>query len=321
MSQKVKVLQNDILMYQNLLQANEAGLHKVMHKFLKGKYNTIIHTKEYTIAVGDIPIALVAHMDTVFKFPPTTDMLYFDQEKHVMWSPNGCGHDDRAGIFAIIQIINMGLRPSVILTTGEEQGGIGAMAIVEDYPACPIKDLKFMIELDRQGEDDCVFYQCANENFFKYIKKFGFIKRKGSYSDISFLMSMWEICGVNLSVGYFDEHTYAEYLNYDYLWNTIHKVVNILKQDNIPNFKYKEVRFNKQDAYVPCDKCQTLTSLKNAFKVKLPENGFEYRCCNCIADPMIMFCGHCGDPFIGGSDEFYCETCLAEKESVINFVF
>ena len=176
MSQKVKVLQNDILMYQNLLQANEAGLHKVMHKFLKGKYNTIIHTKEYTIAVGDIPIALVAHMDTVFKFPPTTDMLYFDQEKHVMWSPNGCGHDDRAGIFAIIQIINMGLRPSVILTTGEEQGGIGAMAIVEDYPACPIKDLKFMIELDRQGEDDCVFYQCANENFFKYIKKLKYFR-------------------------------------------------------------------------------------------------------------------------------------------------
>ena len=55
------------------------------------------------IAHGTIPIALVAHMDTVFQTPPTE--IFYDREAQVIWSPYGLGADDRAGIYGIYYLL------------------------------------------------------------------------------------------------------------------------------------------------------------------------------------------------------------------------
>jgi hypothetical protein len=68
-----------------------------------------------------------------------------------------------------------------------------------------------MIELDRQGRDDAVFYDCDNPEFEEYITKFDFVSDWGTYSDISTIAPSWECAAVNLSIGYFDEHSYAEH--------------------------------------------------------------------------------------------------------------
>ena len=94
------------------------------------------------MATGDIPIALVAHMDTVFKKPP--EEIFFDQKHNVMWSPQGLGADDRAGVFAIVQIVRSGLKPHVIFTTDEECGALGAMALAK--LDCPFTELKYLIQ-------------------------------------------------------------------------------------------------------------------------------------------------------------------------------
>lgn len=60
-----------------------------------------------------------------------------------MWSPQGLGADDRAGIFAIIQIIKSGLRPHIILTTDEEVGGVGADLLSKN--GNPFADLRYII--------------------------------------------------------------------------------------------------------------------------------------------------------------------------------
>ena len=44
---------------------------------------------------------------------------------------------------------------------------------IKILPQAPI-DLKYIIELDRRGSDDCVFYQCDNHEFDAYVEKFGF---------------------------------------------------------------------------------------------------------------------------------------------------
>ena len=49
----------------------------------------------------------------------------------------------------------------------------------------PFADMKYIIQLDRRGTSDCVFYNCANEAFIEYVEKFGFIENFGSFSDIS----------------------------------------------------------------------------------------------------------------------------------------
>lgn len=145
-----------------------------------------------------------------------------------MWSPQGLGADDRAGVFAIITLIRKGYRPSIVFTMGEEIGGLGAMALITDYPTCPIQDLKYIIELDRAGEKDCVFYQCDNQNFTDYVSSFGFEEAHGTFSDISTIAPAWEVAAVNLSIGYEDEHSKVERLYINDMEDTINKVSKML---------------------------------------------------------------------------------------------
>ena len=109
---------------KKICSLTQPGLKVFMSQFLRKKYalDTVIETDDFICAKGDIPIALVAHMDTVFKKLP--ENIYYDADQNVMWSPQGLGADDRAGVFAIISIINKGYRPHIILTTDEEIGGI-----------------------------------------------------------------------------------------------------------------------------------------------------------------------------------------------------
>lgn len=176
----------------------------------------------YIIAEGDLPICLLAHMDTVFKYPPKT--FYYDQEQNVLWSPHGLGADDRAGIIIIMELIERGYRPHIILTDLEERGGIGAGYLISSYPECPFKECKALIQLDRQGHDDAVYYECGNEDYEKLITSYGFVTEIGSFSDISIIAPQWEIAAVNLSVGYEREHTYTETLNITWMNETINKV-------------------------------------------------------------------------------------------------
>jgi hypothetical protein len=81
-----------------------------------------------------------------------------------------------------------------------------------------------------------------NQKFKDYVCGFGFQEQTGIYSDISFLCPAWDIAGVNLSVGYFYEHTEKECLNLEYLEETISKVEKMLKEEKTADyFSYWEV--------------------------------------------------------------------------------
>lgn len=227
--------QNDYKLFETIAELSQEGLRKTLSNFLKRKYQKVTITKDYIYAEGTIPIALVAHMDTVFKNPPTD--IYYDQTKNVMWSPQGLGADDRAGVFAILKIIQSGLRPSVIFTTDEECGALGAEAMVKAYKDAP-QEFKYIIQLDRRGSNDCVFYDCANPKFEQYVESFGFSTAWGSFSDISVLCPAWGIAGVNLSIGYFNEHQEIETLHITPMLRTISLVKKMLKAEDIPSFEY-----------------------------------------------------------------------------------
>lgn len=231
---------------KSILKLNEDSLKKGLRKYLDKYYseNKILETKEYLIALGDIPIALIAHLDTVHMEKPVD--IFYDRYENVIWSPEGLGADDRAGVYSIIQIISSGLRPTVIFTTGEEIGGIGASKLVKDYLEMPV-DLKYIIELDRRGEQQCVFYNCGNKDFVKYIESFGFEASHGTFTDISIICPKWEIAGVNLSVGYENEHSHIEILYVDYMLDTIDKVkAMLIKAEKAPKFEYIPLPDNKE---------------------------------------------------------------------------
>ena len=106
---------SEVRSLEQFFQLTQQGLLRVMEKYLKSKYETVYATNEYVFAIGDIPIALTAHLDTVFRLTP--EDIYYDRVKNVVWSPDGLGADDSAGVYSIVHLIKQGLKPSIILTT------------------------------------------------------------------------------------------------------------------------------------------------------------------------------------------------------------
>lgn len=226
----LKKQKTDLDLIKNLCSLDEFDLLVCLKKILSAygyKQESISLTADYLIAEGDLPIVLVVHCDTVFNFLPQ-EWIY-DNKQKVLWSPTGAGFDDRAGIFIILKIIEAGYRPCLIFTTEEEIGGVGAMKLAQRFPQVPFSiPIKGLIELDRMGSNDCVFYDCVNKDFQKKIESYGFITQIGTFTDISILAPSWGVCAVNLSVGYYDEHTPCERLYLSETYLTLDKVKKML---------------------------------------------------------------------------------------------
>lgn len=226
---------------QEILRLSQDELYKYVCSFMDECQIPFEHSpnRKWIFARGSAPVLLVAHLDTVHQRPPRTFLR--DKEQTLLWSPEGIGGDDRCGVYAILTILldmPKALHPSVLFTTDEETGGWGVQDFMRVHPASPV-DLRYIIELDRAGENDCVFYSCDNPEFERYVQKYAFKQAYGSFTDISFLAPKWGIAAVNLSCGYYNPHTSAEYISMDDLCYTIERVESMI--DNSPNvamFKY-----------------------------------------------------------------------------------
>lgn len=296
---------NDVQLFKQIASLSDTSLLKTLNTFLEKRYDKVKCTSKYVIAEGNIPIVLVAHLDTVF--PTQPEVIYHDKEMNVMWSPDGLGADDRAGVFTILKIIRAGLKPHIIFTMEEETGGKGAYALVNDFPECPFDDVKYIIELDRQGFCDCVFYNCRNTKFTNYIESFGFMEDWGSFSDISVLCPSWKIAGVNLSVGYMNEHNYIETLHLNALSSTIDKVICMLNSvDTAEKFEYihsfiNPFRYNwhnfLDDEIIKCDHCGKEFFNFELVPVKAKSGRTDFYCPDCIASAPIQWCATCYEAY------------------------
>lgn len=316
---------------ERLMLAKQGQVRKMLAPILLKYYpaEDVIITKEYLIAKGDIPIALAAHMDTVWE-TSTGHEVFYDSRKNIMVNLRGGGYDDKVGIFMILKILEQGYRPHVIFCTDEESGSLGAEQLIEDFPKCPFNDCRFIIMLDRRGFVDCVFYDCDNPDFVNYIEKFGFKEAYGSFTDICTLCPAWGMAGVNLSVGYQDEHSANERLFVGAMFNTLDKVINILSQSDedivwfefIPDtislsrwyrsgYRYftddddEEERAKLGDT---CDCCNhTIPSGQHVDYIK-KDGSWGRFCFNC-AKTRVSYCELCGEAFEVGADEVNPEIC------------
>jgi hypothetical protein len=312
---------NDLKTFEQLCGLSQNAMIKTLSTYLKSKYKRVVANKDYIYAIGDIPIALVAHMDTVFTRPAQN--IYYDRQKNVLWSSEGLGADDRAGIFAIIQIIRQGLRPHIIFTTDEEKGCIGADKL--GRIPCPFKDLRYIIQLDRRGADDCVFYDCDNKQFVDYIEYFGFVEAIGSFSDICSICPEWKVAGVNLSIGYQNEHSIGETLHVGHMLHTIDKVCKMLQEEDIPSFEYIPLvsSFGNWHKYVKvtprepvddthCHFCGKEYLPEELIPVNLKNFKRGYTCIDCLSGK-VDFCNSCGEayelPVENGRSSGLCEDC------------
>lgn len=246
----MKVLINTFSKYSYVFTVSATVLlNNVLPTFLKkhGYKVTVNNTFVFAVPEQDaLPVMVVAHVDTVHSELPAK--LFVDKALGEVFAHDkagnscGVGADDRAGVALIMRLLDHGLRPYVLFTDGEERGGIGASDFVRAYAVPPV-DVRFLVEFDRKGNREAVFYDCGNNEFIRFVKSFGFEEDVGSFTDISIICPAWDVAGVNLSVGYKMAHTQLETLVLEHWDNTFQAVIPLLKAStNAPVYDFQEKR-------------------------------------------------------------------------------
>ena len=230
--------------FKKILKMEQKDLKLFLYNTMKEKGYNPQFRDGFIYAKGELPVMLVAHMDTVHK--SAVKEIYVSDCGNIT-SPQGIGGDDRCGIYMITQLMQH--KPYILFTEDEEVGGVGANKFAAAYNKNEIEpiDVKYLIELDRKGCNDMVFYECDNEEFEKYIGKFGWDSRYGTYSDICSVAPVIGKAAVNLSSGYYKAHTTEEIINIDDVMTNIkrvRKMIKASKNDEVPSFKYVRSEYN-----------------------------------------------------------------------------
>ncbi len=223
--------------------------------------------KGYLYAPGDTPVLLVAHLDTVHTNP--VEIICYSQDGRYMMSPQGIGGDDRAGVWMILQILQK-VKCHVLFCEDEESGGIGARAFTRSGIKVPAN---YIIELDRKGHNDAVFYGCDNREFIKFVQSFGFELAMGSFSDISIIAPHLKTAAVNISTGYYNAHRINEVVDTCVMAENIERVLEMILTPT-ERFKYGAAKKSVWGHSLFDHKLTDMTAGEPEYRflMRLPEN-------------------------------------------------
>lgn len=235
-------------LFEKIIRLKQYALKDFLYSILVGFGYDVVYADGYLFAKGNVPVMMCAHMDTVHKEP--VQDIYMSDKGHI-WSPQGIGGDDRCGIYTALMSIRDGIKPYILFTEDEEIGCVGANYFADDIRNGIIKiediNVNFIIEVDRKGSNDSVYYDCDNPEFEKFIDTYGFKTAYGSCSDISYVAPALGVAAVNFSSGYYNAHTTSEYIVLDELYNVIERVNTIIKDaadGKTAKYEYIEVKYN-----------------------------------------------------------------------------
>lgn len=214
--------------FERVLRFKQADLKKYCKRILAGFGYKVKSTKGYLYAEGEIPVMLIAHMDTVHKDIPN-QIIYKD---NFITSPQGIGGDDRCGVYSVLEIVKE-LKCHVLFAEDEEIGCVGSKLFAGSDLAEKLRGkIKYCIELDRRGTNDAVFYECDNSDFVKFIESTGYFKENwGTLSDICYVAPALDCSAVNLSIGYQSEHTKSEYIDLKVMKKNIAETKKIIQKE------------------------------------------------------------------------------------------
>jgi hypothetical protein len=203
--------------YDYLIDFFETEFEYSLYAYSEKEYLVMGPSQEH---LAESHVALVAHVDTVGDFYPrgseTYNSIYMDLNTNSkIRSCGDCFLDDRLGVIAIVKAVAAGYKPIIIFTKDEECGCLGACALVTDYPSFDTifnkqDNVQCLIEIDRRGVDEVVFYDLDYPEFetlfYPYYQK----QTKFAFTDICVLGPGWGIAAANVSAGYNKEHSDSE---------------------------------------------------------------------------------------------------------------
>ena len=212
--------------FEKICRMSQKALKNHVKQKLQSTHGEVVSGDGYVFAQGKFPVLLMAHLDTVHKSLPT--MVEYDTEQNIISSPNGIGGDDRCGVYMIFKILKK-YNCSVLFCEDEEIGCVGAGKFIKAELAKEL-DFNYIIEFDRANANDAVFYQCANDEFEKFITKEFYKTAFGSFSDICEVAPFIGCAAVNLSCGYYRAHTTSEYVVISEMERSIQEACKILER-------------------------------------------------------------------------------------------
>lgn len=234
--------------FKNLCNMEQENLKPRLKNILFSMgYKDIKDEDGFLYAKGEVPVMLLAHMDTVHSFTPFIIEIKETEKGTEISSPFGIGGDDRCGIYMILQIIKE-LKCSVLFLEDEEIGCIGAKAFAKTDYVTEL-DVNYMIEFDRRGSKDAVFYSCDNEEFEDFVTEEFFVTNWGSCSDISYVAPAAGIAAVNLSCGYYSEHTKTEKVIFEEMETVIEYAKKLIRKPVEEPFEYIERTYDDWGYY------------------------------------------------------------------------
>lgn len=232
--------------FVSLCKKSQKDLKGYLYNTLKKRGYNPVKEDGFVFAEGtNVPVLLTAHLDTVHK-EKVKDVWYGSD---TITSPQGIGGDDRCGIFIIMKILEKTeLRPTILFCEDEEIGGIGSDKFTKTRYINKLKALKMLIELDRCGSNDAVFYECDNPDFTDWITETSRYREDwGSFSDICNLSPACGVASVNLSCGYYKAHTTKEFVKVTEMYDTMNTVIKIMEKaqlEETPFFEFIEAKYN-----------------------------------------------------------------------------
>lgn len=211
----------------------------LMRNFIK-KFLTELHISYsvdkkgnlYNINNNNSPL-LSAHMDTVQDVNDAKLAHFTNIHGNYISGYGVIGGDDKCGIYIILELLKERKDLNFVFSVEEESGGNGIMPFVanNDFSHIP-----YGIVLDRRGGNDIV---CEKNDYgvkeFEDVlarigKLFGYKPAIGTFSDADYLNEQLSVA--NLSVGYYNPHTKAEFVKINEMKNAMDFVWHLVKNVN-----------------------------------------------------------------------------------------
>ena len=210
---------------------------------LPGAIHRGIELEQFLFVKGkrDDRVLLVAHADTHWdtrnRDNGHTPQEIVQENGVIRNAHGGLGADDRAGCAILWLLRDMG--HSLLITDGEERGGRGSDWLMNENRdiADEINDNhQFAIQFDRRNGKDFKCYTVGTDEFRAYVQQStGYSEpNRSAYTDVVTLCR--RITGVNLSIGYQNEHSNNERLVLQDWQHTLDVCRAWLSQAGLPRF-------------------------------------------------------------------------------------
>jgi putative aminopeptidase FrvX len=225
----MKNLRNQLVKLLNIhgVSGQETNVRSYLKPILEHKmdevkidtYGNLLATKKVGNGNG-ATVLLSAHMDTVKGVLADRELI--EKNGRISSNKGALGADDRAGIAIILEVLKninkLGFDGTlkIAFSREEEIGCVGSSKIDPYF----YQDADLAIVVDRRGSRDivvgCGMAFCSNEvgHFMEDVSKMADMDWKATEGGISDAMTFAEngVNSINLSAGYYNEHTEREYV-------------------------------------------------------------------------------------------------------------